>query len=140
MRFLSLLIIASGLFAGTFEMFGDEKFALSQTQERTILLHFYRLGCPVCDEQVKALKELAAIGGALSPVSLMVEFDKEQEIRSLYGVTAPSTMLLFKGKRLIGRSVGKMRIQEIRDFVRESRMNARGLPPRRPKRSILPKR
>ncbi len=135
-----LLLLAASAYAGGIEAYEAGRFTSLQLRERTVLLHFYSIGCPPCDEQVKALKALTTEPGSLFPVVLQVDYRTQEDLKSRYRVSAPSTFLLFKGARLIGRTVGTLDVKGIRAFVRDTRIKARGRPDSRPKRTYLPKR
>jgi len=134
------LLLTSSAYAGGLEVYDAGRFTSLQLRERTVLLHFYSVGCPPCDEQVKALKVLTAKAGTLFPVVLQVDYRTQEDLKARYRVSAPSTFLLFKGARLIGRTVGTLDVKGIRAFVRDTRIKARGRPDPRPKRTYLPKR
>ncbi|MFH2204811.1 MAG: thioredoxin family protein [Elusimicrobiota bacterium] len=134
------LLLASSAYAGGIEVYDAGNFTSMQLRERTVLLHFYSVGCPPCDEQVKALTALTAAPGSFFPAVLQVDYRTQEDLKSRYRVSAPSTFLLFKGARLIGRTVGTLDAKGILAFVRDTRIKARGRPDPRPKRTYLPKR
>jgi len=55
-------------------------------------------------------------------------------------VTAASTLIVFRGKNVIGRSAGLFTEDEIRQFIEGARFRSRARPKPKPKRTYRPKR
>lgn len=143
MRWASLFLFISSLAwaqAGVMEIFDADRFEAFVRQDRTILLHFGGMGCSACDAQESALKQLAENADVLTPIIFVADLRTEPELGRRHRVRSAGTILLFKGETLIGRSAGLLGADEMRSFIRESRINGRGRPGPRAKREYRPKR
>jgi thiol-disulfide isomerase/thioredoxin len=121
------------------QLFTYDRLAALQAEGRTVLVQFDAPACGVCQAQSQALQVLA--GEPLpAPAVLRAAFAGEESFRKRYGVTAPSTLLLFKGGELLGRAAGLTSGREIRHFVREHRMRYRFRPGSSVRRPFIPKR
>jgi hypothetical protein len=135
-----LLAFATFAFAGEMENFDEAKFESLTYQEKTVLVQFYGVGCGMCKEQEKALKIISSEDTPLAPFVFVADLTSEAQLARTYKVRAPGVILIFKGKRLIGEAAGLLTVGELKNFVRESRRNARGLPAPRRRRPYRPKR
>jgi hypothetical protein len=138
-RLLAVLSAVTAAAAGL-KPFDVARFETLQAQGRTILLQFNAQACAVCPQQVETLRRISEEPGELTPVVLQVAFSPTDDFCQQRGVSAPSTLLMFRGKRLIGRAAGLVTEEDVRAFIQESRLRYRGKPPARSKRTIRPKR
>ncbi len=80
---------------------------LAQKQQagEALSLHFHAKWCPTCLVQERAFNTFkgdAAVPGTL----LMVDYDKERELKREMGIRAQSTLIVFKGQEQKHRSGG----------------------------------
>jgi len=137
-RLLALLAAAAS--AAGLRPFDAGRFEALKAEGRTVILQFSSQSCAACPQQEQALRRLSEEPGELTPVFFQFPFSPVDEFCQRNRVGAPSTLLMFRGKRLIGRSAGLYAEEDIRAFIQDSRLRSRGKPPERPKRSIRPKR
>lgn len=140
---LGFLILTAGAApaeAPGIQPYGDALFAKLAAEGRSIVLHFTSPSCPVCASQDAALERLAAEPGGHTPAFLRAAYSAGDKLAARHGVDAPSTVLLFRGERLLARSVGLLTEDDLSAFLRDARMRARARPASRPKRSYRVKR
>jgi len=137
---LLLLLGASAAAAGRLERYTPAAFSSQQQKDAYILLQFNSDSCTVCPRQEISLQRLASESSQPAVRYFKATFEVEDELKKLYGVSAMSTLLVFRGRYLIGRSAGLYTEDEIRAFLHKSMLEDRGKPKGRPKRKYGPKR
>lgn len=141
MRTLLLLLLSvPAAAAGRLERYNPGTFSAQQQKGSYILLQFNSDACTVCPRQETSLQRLAAEPAQPAVHYFKATFEQEEELKKLYGVSAMSTLLVFRGRYLIGRAAGLYTEDEIRAFLHKSMLQDRGKPKGRPKRKFGPKR
>lgn len=82
-----------------------ETLAAKQKAGEAVALHFHADWCPTCRAQDKVFsgwKGDASVPGTL----LIVNYDKERELKRQLGVRTQSTVIAYKGARETGRLAG----------------------------------
>ncbi|TXH04383.1 MAG: thioredoxin [Rhodocyclaceae bacterium] len=82
-----------------------ETLAAKQKAGESVALHFHADWCPTCRAQDKVFngwKGDASVPGTL----LIVDYDKERELKRQLGVRTQSTVIAYKGARETGRLAG----------------------------------
>jgi thioredoxin 1 len=105
---LALSIAASAFAAHALEVKPYTAQALADAQKagKPVALHFHADWCPTCVAQSKSLTTLKA-DASLKPVTvLVVDYDKEKDVRKANKVRAQSTFVVFKGAAEVARSGG----------------------------------
>ena len=85
--------------------YAPETLAAKQKAGEAVALHFHADWCPTCRAQEKVFnvwKGDAAVPGTL----LVVNFDKERELKRQLGVRLQSTVIVYKGGKETGRLAG----------------------------------
>jgi len=126
--------------AGHLEPYNAGVFAAQQTKGAIILLQFNSSGCNVCPGQQATLERLAQEPAEPSVQFYQANFDREEELRKLYQVNAMSTLLVFRGRNLIGRCAGLFTEDDVRSFLQKTLLHDRGRLKARPKTIFGPKR
>ena len=134
------LLAAFAFAAGRLEPYNAGVFAAQQTKGAVIVLQFSSSGCNVCPGQQQSLERLAEEPSAPSIQFYQANYDREEELRKLYQVNAMSTLLVFRGRYLIGRCAGLFTEDEIRSFLQKTLLQERGRPRTRPKTVFGPRR
>lgn len=83
-----------------------ETLAAKQKAGEAVTLHFHAAWCPTCRAQEKVFngwKGDAAVPGTL----LVVNYDKERELKRQLGVRTQSTVIAYKGSKETGRLAGE---------------------------------
>jgi thioredoxin-like negative regulator of GroEL len=85
--------------------YSPETLAARQKAGESVALHFHADWCPVCKAQDKVFngwKGDATVPGTL----LLVDYDKERDLKRQLGVRTQSTVIAYKGARETGRLAG----------------------------------
>lgn len=102
---LALSAVASLAFALDIRPYSPETLAAKQKAGEAVALHFHADWCPTCRAQEKVFngwKGDAAVPGTL----LIVNYDKERELKRQLGVRTQSTVIAYKGGKESGRLAG----------------------------------
>ncbi|AXS79307.1 thioredoxin family protein [Dechloromonas sp. HYN0024] len=85
--------------------YSAEALSTRQKAGESVALHFHADWCPTCRAQEKVFKGWqgdAAVAGTL----LVVNYDKERELKRQLGVRTQSTLIVYKGSKETGRLAG----------------------------------
>ncbi|MFA6030191.1 MAG: thioredoxin family protein [Elusimicrobiota bacterium] len=135
-----LLAPAAAGATGVLGTYSSALFSSQQGKDGYTVIQFHSEDCSVCPRQETMLDRLARDPAWQNVLFLQARYEKEEELRRTYGVDALSTLLFFRGKRLIGRSAGLYTDEELRSFFLRSQRQDRGRPKSRPERRFLPRR
>jgi len=103
---LALSAAASLAVALDIQPYAPETLAAKQKAGESVALHFHADWCPVCKAQDKVFngwKGDASVPGTL----LLVDYDKERELKRQLGVRTQSTVIAYKGSKEAGRLAGE---------------------------------
>lgn len=103
---LALSVAASLAVALDIQPYSPETLAAKQKAGAAVALHFHADWCPTCRAQEKVFngwKGDAAVPGTL----LIVNYDKERELKRQLGVRTQSTVIVYKGSKETGRLAGE---------------------------------
>lgn len=102
---LALAASASLAVALDIQPYSPESLAAKQKAGEAVALHFHADWCPTCRAQEKVFngwKGDATVPGTL----LIVNYDKERELKRQLGVRTQSTVIAYKGSKETGRLAG----------------------------------
>ena len=119
------LVIGSALFATSafaleIKPYSADTFAQMQKAGSGVALHFHADWCPTCRAQEKvfnAWKGDASVPGTL----LVVDYDKERDLKSKLKVRTQSTLIVFKGDKEVARLAGKSDEKSLREAMISSK-------------------
>ncbi len=100
--------------------YSPQTFAELQAAKQSVTLHFHADWCPTCKAQEKifnAWKGDASVPGTL----LIVNYDKEKELRRKMGIRMQSTVLSFKGNDEKARLAGDTDPKALRSVLEAAR-------------------
>ena len=127
LRFLTLIagILAigfTGLTAahaagGGFSGYSASRFAAAQEAGKTIVVDVHASWCPTCKAQAPILKDIASDPKAKDVVFLRVNYDTDKAFLRTHRIPRQSTILVFKGKQEVGRSIAETNRARLRSFV-----------------------
>lgn len=86
--------------------FTMEAFKAAQKAGKPILVDVWASWCPTCKAQGLILKSLLAEQKNKDMVMLRVNFDTQLNVLKAFNVQSQSTLIVFKGAKETGRSVG----------------------------------
>jgi len=91
--------------AALVQPFSTAAFEAAQKQGRPILVDVYADWCPVCRAQHEVLSRVLPGQEFKNLVVFRLNFDTQKQAWSKLGVQRQSTLILFRGRKEIGRSV-----------------------------------
>lgn len=106
------LVVSSTLLAAG-RPFAEADFEAAQRAGKPILVTVHADWCPTCRVQDQVLGELLARKQFAGISVFRVDFDTQKSALKRFGVRSQSTLILFKGKIEIGRSIAKTDKQAI---------------------------
>lgn len=87
--------------------FTAQAFQDAQKANKPILIEIHASWCPTCKEQKAILNNLLLPKPKFKDmVVLRVDFDSQKDVVSEFGARMQSTLIVYKGKKEVGRSVG----------------------------------
>ena len=100
------MLFAASAFALEIKPYSADTFAQIQKSGAGVALHFHADWCPTCRAQEKVFngwKSDASVPGNL----LVVDYDKERDLKNKLNVRTQSTLIVFKGDKEVARLAGK---------------------------------
>ena len=123
-------ILIASLVAGAFTMlpalaetiptFDAKAFADAQKAGRPILVAIHASWCPTCKAQAPILNELRADPKFKNLTYFVIDFDSQKDLVNRFGARMQSTLIIFKGEKEEGRSVGDTNRDSIYALVGKS--------------------
>ena len=99
-------LAVSPALAETGPAFDANAFADAQKAGRPILIAIHASWCPTCKAQAPILSELRADPKFKDLVYFVIDFDSQKDLVNRFGARMQSTLIVFKGDKEEGRSVG----------------------------------
>lgn len=100
-------MIVSGALWSAEPPFNEAAFDAAQRAGKPILVTVHADWCPTCRVQDEALQELLA-GKKFAGMSVFrIDFDSQKAVLKRFGVRYQSTLIVFKGKNEVARSVAQ---------------------------------
>ena len=117
---LALSAAANFAFALDIQPYSAETLAAKQKAGESVSLHFHADWCPTCRAQDKVFnswKGDASVPGTL----LLVDYDKERELKRQLGVRTQSTLIAYKGAVEKARLAGETDPKALRALLDSSK-------------------
>lgn len=86
--------------------YSDDAFKAAQAAGQPILIEIHAVWCPTCKAQKPIIDKLAAEPKFKDLKIFRVDFDDMKPVVQAFGAKMQSTLIVFKGTKEIGRSVG----------------------------------
>lgn len=103
----ALFVAATSAAWGAETPFSDAAFAAAQAAGKPVIVHVYAPWCPTCRAQEPILKKLEADPKFAGAEAFRVDFDHQKDAVKAFKARAQSTIIVFKGAKEVGRSVGE---------------------------------
>jgi thioredoxin 1 len=100
-----LLMFVSPAYAGE-DAYSQASFDKLQQQGLPILVSIHADWCPTCRAQAPLISKLLQQGDYQRINALRVDFDQQKDVVQAFKATAQSTLIVFKGGKEVGRSLG----------------------------------
>jgi thioredoxin 1 len=114
------LLASSGLAQAAEQPFASDAFAAAQAADKPIIVHVYAPWCPTCRAQEPILHRLEADPKFADAVAFRVDFDSQKDAVRALRATSQSTIVVFKGAKEVGRSVGETSAKSIADTLNKA--------------------
>lgn len=98
--------LISAAWAAAESPFSNDAFKAAQAAGRPVLVRVHATWCPTCKAQEPILSELAAQPKFKDLAVFRVDFDSQKDAVKQFKAQTQSTLIVFKGTKEIGRSVG----------------------------------
>lgn len=110
-RFLFLLLVtfaaAQSAIASAERPYTDRAFKAAQDAGKPILVEIHADWCPTCKAQRPILDKLSARPAYAAIERFRVDFDSQKNLVKRFKARMQSTLVLYKGKTEVARSVGE---------------------------------
>ena len=114
--FVIAAIVACGLQTTAFASeaaFTAQNFAEAQKAGKPILIAVHADWCPTCKAQGPIIGQLKSQPKFKDLAILRVDFDAQKDVVRKFGAQMQSTLIVFKGDKEVGRSVGDTKPESI---------------------------
>ena len=116
---LALLLTLGSAQALNIQPYSPAALQAAQQAGQPVALHFHADWCPTCRAQEKVFQSLK--GDASLPLTLLVvNYDKERELKRALKVRAQSTLIVYRGSQETRRSGGETEAAVLRDVLKSA--------------------
>lgn len=106
-----ILLTAAALFAlpglAAEQAYDAKAFAAAKAAGKSVVIHIYAPWCPTCRAQEPILHKLEADPKFADVAAFRVDFDGQKDAVRALKAQNQSTIIVFKGAKEVGRSVGE---------------------------------
>lgn len=124
-----VLLLAAALFAGNLPAVGHAAepvaydataFETAQEEGRPVLVQISAPWCPICRAQKPILAALAADPRFKDFAVFTIDFDAQRDLVRRFGAQMQSTLILYKGRTEVARSVGETQPEWIEQLLEKA--------------------
>ncbi|KAB1074007.1 thioredoxin family protein [Methylobacterium planeticum] len=126
LRFPVAALLAAGLVAvglaapAAAQPFDPETFEAAQAAGKPVLVVVSAPWCPICRTQKPILAKLGADPRFKDLVLLEIDFDTQKPLLRRFDARQQSTLIAYKGRQEVGRSVGETQPEWIESLVEKT--------------------
>ena len=91
-----------------------------QAAGKPVLIHVYADWCPTCKQQTPMISELLKAPEFKDYTVLKVNFDTQKDVRQAMRVAQQSTLIIYRGRSEVSRSVGDTSKESIAAGLRKA--------------------
>ncbi len=113
----AVIVMPAPAHAATAQDFDARIFAEAQQAGRPILVAIHAWWCPVCLVQKVIVNTLIAAPRYDGLVYFVVDYDRQKDQVRRFGAQRQSTLIVFRGRNELGRSVGETNDGSIAELV-----------------------
>ena len=99
------------------QTYDEAEFVMAQGKGKTIVVDVYADWCPTCRAQAPILEQLRKERQDGNTLFVKVDFDKEKAFLRDHRIPRQSTVLVFKGKKEVVRSIAQTNRAKLRGAV-----------------------
>ena len=114
-----LMACATAAQAVEVKPYSAEALAQAQKANQPVALHFRADWCPTCRVQDKLIDAMKTESG-LDVTVLAVNYDTEKDLKSRFNVRSQSTLVVLRGVKETGRSVGDTTAAGLRSALKSA--------------------
>lgn len=115
-----IVFTAVGAAAAERQTFDEKDFAEAQAQGKSILIDISAPWCPTCQAQKPIIQKLSAEAQYKNLMIFDVDFDSRKDVLRKFRAQTQSTLIVFKGDKETGRSVGSTNESAIDRLMRKA--------------------
>lgn len=117
----ALVLSAAATAASALEIkdYSPELLAAAQAAGRPVALHFHADWCPTCRAQESVFNALEP-DPAFAMTLLVVDYDKQRELKRRLNVRFQSTLIVYRGKKETARVVGETAAEKLKAALRSA--------------------
>lgn len=121
-KILMLLLVLgySAMVSAAGKPFDQQVFEQATQQGKPVLVMVHADWCPVCRAQAKIIERLSAENEFHEFAVLRVDFDTQAKVLQQFRVQRQSVLIVFKGDKEVGRSLGDTREASIAALMRKA--------------------
>ena len=125
MKLLNLLaaavlsLAATAVSALEIKSYSPELLSVAQAAGKPVALHFHTDWCPVCRVQEEVFDKLESERG-FAMILLVVDYDKERELRRKLNVRTQSTVIVYRGNVEKARLAGETSAEKLKTALRSA--------------------
>ena len=116
----AMLFLPLSAHAATEQAFSAQAFKAAQDAGKPILVEIHADWCPTCKAQQLILNKLSGEAAFSDVVRLKVNLDNQKDLLKQFNARMQSTLILYKGKTEIARSVGETDEGRIRAMLQKA--------------------
>lgn len=118
---LAMVVLTTvGAAAAERKTFDEKAFAAAQAEGKSILIDISATWCPTCQAQKPIIQKLSAEPQYKDLAIFDVDFDTRKDVLRKFGAQVQSTLIVFKGNKETGRSVGSTSESAIDGLMRKA--------------------
>jgi len=116
----AMLFLPVSAHSATEQAFTAQAFKAAQDAGKPILVEIHADWCPTCKAQQPILNKLSGETAFSNVVRLKVDFDGQKDLVKQFNAKMQSTLVLYKGKTEVARSVGETDEGRIRAMLQKA--------------------
>jgi thioredoxin 1 len=97
--------------------FDQKAFDAAQAANQPILVEVHAPWCPVCKLQEPILSKLGTEARFKPMAAFKIDFDSQKDLLRRFNVQKQSTLIVFKGRKEVGRSTGDSNANSIQQLL-----------------------
>lgn len=99
----------------------EAAYQAARASGKLILIDVWAAWCPICRAQQASIEALVADKNHPDLVVLDVDFDSQKEVWRAFGARQQSTLIVFRGGKELGRSVGERDPRSILKLIEDAK-------------------
>jgi len=100
--------------------FNPQQFKAAEIAGKPVAVAFHAKWCSTCREQAATLAALMGNSELKALTLYVADFDRDQALRRSLSVTRPSTIVVFKGRKEIARTVGDIQPKSLATLLKRA--------------------